>query len=116
MRVIVPVLEKKDGDSRISPHFGRAPYLAVIELTNGQINSLYFVQGEGPHEENRSEGEKLKGMSIHGKVIDLKPDAIIATRIGPRAVDDFGKAGISILPIEGKTISEIVPKIQNHLR
>ncbi|MCL4411752.1 MAG: hypothetical protein M1526_00105 [Candidatus Thermoplasmatota archaeon] len=75
---------------------------------------MKFVQGDGPHEENRTEEEKGKAASIHGKVLDLKPDAIIAVHIGPRAVEDFTKAGIEILPIEGNTISEIVPKIWHY--
>ena len=113
MRVIVPVLERNEGDSRVSPHFGRAPYLAVVEVTDGEIRSLQFVQGEGPHEEHRSEEEKTKAASIHGRVLDIKPDAIIASRIGPRAVDDFTRAGIAILPIEGNTISDVIPKIRD---
>jgi predicted Fe-Mo cluster-binding NifX family protein len=112
MRVIIPVLDRNHEHSRVSPHFGRAPYLAVVEVEDAKIRSMNFVQGEGPHEENRSEEEKSKASSIHGKIMDLKPDAIVATRIGPRAVDDFTKAGIEILPVEGNTISEIIPKLQ----
>lgn len=116
MRVIVPVLEQNDTHSRISPHFGRAPYLAVVEVGDGKIKSLQFVQGEGPHDENRTEGEKTKVASIHGTVRDIKPDVIIATQIGPRAVEDFTSAGIKILTIEGNTLSDLIPKIGNYLK
>ncbi|MEM0134094.1 MAG: NifB/NifX family molybdenum-iron cluster-binding protein [Thermoplasmatales archaeon] len=114
MRVIVPVLEKNNEYSRVSSHFGRAPYLAVVEVANGEIKSLEFVPGEGPHEENRSDEEKGKAASIHGKVMNLRPDAIIAVQIGPRAVEDFTKAGIKILPLNGNTISEVIPKIRDY--
>ncbi|MCL4447169.1 MAG: NifB/NifX family molybdenum-iron cluster-binding protein [Thermoplasmatales archaeon] len=113
MRVIVPVLDRNNEYSRVSPHFGRAPYLAIVEVEDSKIKSMQFVQGEGPHKEDRTEEEKTKAASIHGIVLDLKPDAIIATRIGPRAVEDFTRAGIEILPIEGNTLSDIIPKIRN---
>ncbi|MEM0156232.1 MAG: NifB/NifX family molybdenum-iron cluster-binding protein [Thermoplasmataceae archaeon] len=116
MKVIIPVLERNDVGSRISPHFGRAPYLAVLDISNGKLSSLKFVLGEGPHEEDRTEEEKAKASSIHGRVVDIKPDAIIATRIGPGAVNDFTKAGIKILPIEGNTISDILPRIPGNIR
>ncbi|MGC8562800.1 MAG: NifB/NifX family molybdenum-iron cluster-binding protein [Thermoplasmata archaeon] len=112
MRVIIPVLERNNEHSRVSSHFGRAPYLAVVEVASGRIKSLSFVQGEGPHNENRTEEEKGQASSIHGRVMDLKPDAIVAQQIGPRAVEDFTKAGIEILPIDGNTISDIVPKLR----
>jgi predicted Fe-Mo cluster-binding NifX family protein len=111
MRVIVPVLERNDENSRISQHFGRAPYLAVVEVLEGKINSLKFVNGEGSHEENRNEDEKMKASSIHKTILDLNPDAIVAMRIGPRAVEDFVKAGIKILNIEGNTLSDVVSRI-----
>ena len=115
MRVIVPVLERNDKHSRISPHFGRAPYLAVVEVTDGEIVALQFVQGEGPHEENRTEEERTKAATIHDTVRDIKPDAIIATRIGPRAVEYFTSAGIKILPIEGNSLSDVISKVQNYI-
>ena len=115
MRVIVPVLEQNDKRSRISPHFGRAPYLAVVEVADGEIKALQFVQGEGPHEENRTEEEKTKAATIHDTIRDIKPDVIIATRIGPRAVEYFTRAGIKILPIEGDSLSDVISKVKNHI-
>lgn len=112
MRVIIPVLDRNNGHSMVLPHFGRAPYLAVVEVEDAKIRSLNLVKGEGPHEENRSEEEKGKASSIHGRIMDLKHDAIVAIRIGQRAVDDFTKAGIKILPVEGDTISDIIHKLQ----
>ncbi|WP_367834462.1 NifB/NifX family molybdenum-iron cluster-binding protein [Vulcanisaeta sp. JCM 16159] len=32
MRVLIPVLDENGEQSRISPHFGRAPYLALWTL------------------------------------------------------------------------------------
>lgn len=111
MRIVVPVLEKDGVNSEISPHFGRAPFLAVLEVSEGSVESIDFVAGEGPHDEHRSEEEKAKASSIHDRIIEIMPDAIVAQRIGPGAVRAFSSAGIKILHIDGSTISEILPKI-----
>ncbi|WP_297026482.1 NifB/NifX family molybdenum-iron cluster-binding protein [Thermoplasma sp.] len=108
MRILIPVLEKNGENSRVSPHFGRAPYLALISVSDRKITSVDFVAGEGPHPEERSEEEKKAASLIHQKVIDLHPDIIVASRIGPRAYTDFNNAGIRVIAADGETISQVV--------
>ncbi|MEM0128242.1 MAG: NifB/NifX family molybdenum-iron cluster-binding protein [Thermoplasmatales archaeon] len=112
MRIVIPVLENRGESSRVSQHFGRAPFLAIVEISEGKILKLDFVNGEGPHEEHRGEEDRGRATSIHGRIIQIKPDAIVASMIGPRAVEDFTRAGIKILQVEGETLSEVVSMIE----
>ncbi|CAC12491.1 conserved hypothetical protein [Thermoplasma acidophilum] len=111
MKILIPVLEKNGETSKISPHFGRAPYLALVSVLDHRIVSIDFIAGEGPHADERSEEEKKAASSIHQKVIDMHPDVIIASRIGPRAYNDFSNAGIRIMSARGETISQLISEL-----
>ncbi len=109
MRILIPTLEKNGMESRASPHFGRAPYLALIDVdSNGKITSLSFAAGEGPHEEREGKEEEIRAHGVHGSIISLHPDVIIASMMGPRAVSDFTANGIKLVAGRGTTISEIL--------
>ncbi len=45
MRIVVHINEDKGADSRLSEHFGRAPFFAVFELDkDGQMMNQKFVR------------------------------------------------------------------------
>jgi len=115
MRILIPTLDKNGLDASVSPHFGQAAYLALIDVDGqGNVVSTNFEKGEGPHEE-REEDEKFSGLrkNIHQRIIDLKPDIITVFMIGPRAIQDFVSNGIRVfkLPDGIKTISEVFDAI-----
>ncbi|MFG1519545.1 MAG: NifB/NifX family molybdenum-iron cluster-binding protein [Thermoplasmataceae archaeon] len=115
MRILIPTLDKKDRESVASPHFGRAPYLALVETdVKGNIDSITFFTGEGPHEEHKTEKDASETGSIHGRVVDLKPDVIVAFMMGPKAVSDFSAHGIKLVSSPGRTISEIVSSVYSN--
>ena len=109
MKVLIPVLDKNGEQSRISPHFGRAPYLALVDIDeSGKILGISFTEGEGPHEE-RGESEHASAIrkGIHERIIGLRPDAIMVMRIGPRALYDFITHGIRIMRIPEAAVTII---------
>jgi predicted Fe-Mo cluster-binding NifX family protein len=118
MRILIPTLDRKDRESVASPHFGRAPYLALVETdVKGNIASISFFTGEGPHEEHKAEKDESETRSIHSRVADLKPDMIVASMMGPRAVSDFSAHGIKLVSSPGRTISEIISSVySNHVK
>jgi len=107
MRLLIPTLNNKGGESEVSMHFGRAPYLALVEADKSRILSISFEAGEGPHEE-RNEEDASRSNSIHDRIISMKPDVVIASMIGPGAISAFSRAGIRIVPANGKTLNEVV--------
>lgn len=109
MKILIPALEKNGMESRASPHFGRAPYFALVDVDNkGKVTSLSFVAGEGPHEEREGKEEEARAHGVHGSIIGLHPDVIIASMMGPRAVSDFTANGIKLVAGRGTTISDLV--------
>lgn len=116
MRILIPTLSRNGGESVASPHFGRAPYLALVETDlKGKITSIDFFAGEGPHEDHRSEKDSTEARNIHTRVIDLKPDVIVASMMGPRAVSDFSAMGIKLVSAQGRTVSEIISSVNSGL-
>ena len=109
IRILIPVLERNGMESRVSPHFGRAPYLAVLDADDdGRNVKITFVNGEGPHDEGHGEDEEKRARGVHGSIIDLHPDVIIASMMGPRAVMDFRANNIKLVSADGKTVSDLV--------
>ncbi|MGC8609292.1 MAG: NifB/NifX family molybdenum-iron cluster-binding protein [Thermoplasmata archaeon] len=109
MRILIPVLEKNGLESRASPHFGRAPFLALVDTDeDGKNMKISFAQGEGPHEEREGKEEEIRAHGVHGSIISLHPDVIIASMMGPRAVSDFAANHIKLVSVRGTTVSDLV--------
>ena len=43
MKIAIPLMEENEEESRISEHFGRAPYFAFVEL-KGSINYTFEIE------------------------------------------------------------------------
>jgi len=96
MRVVIPVADE-DG-RRLSEHFGRAPYFAVIEIAEGQIIDREVIPNTSEH------------FGGYGRppdrLLSLQPDAVIAVGMGPRALSRFQEAGVAVLQAEGLDVEE----------
>jgi predicted Fe-Mo cluster-binding NifX family protein len=101
MRVVVPVNEDKGVDSRLSEHFGRAPFFAVFELDeDGQIMNQKAVPNESEH---------FGGTGFPpDRILQLKPDAVITFGMGPRALGWFQEAKVAVLRANSNTVKSVI--------
>lgn len=101
MRVIIPVEEDKGVDSKLSEHFGRAPFFAVFELEkDGQILNQKAVPNESEH---------FGGTGFPpDRILQLKPNVVITFGMGPRALSQFQEAKVAILRANSNTVNSII--------
>ncbi len=91
IRVVIPIADEEG--RRLSEHFGRAPYFAVITLSRGQILHREVIPNTSEH------------FGGYGRppdrLLSLQPDAVIAVDMGPRALSRFKEAGVAVIQAEG---------------
>lgn len=98
-RVVVPVLDNSGKTSRLSPHFGRAPFFAVAEIqVEGDVLNLTF-------QPNRSEHFGGQGRPPD-VILGFEPNAIITFGMGPRAMRIFQSAGVAVMEARSEILSE----------
>jgi len=101
MRFVVPVEEDKGVDSRLSEHFGRAPFFAVFELDeDGKILNQKAVPNESEH---------FGGTGFPpDRILQLEPDAVITFGMGPRALSQFQEAKVAVLRANSDTVNGVI--------
>ena len=100
-RVVVPVGDQKGLDACLAQHFGRAPYYAIVDLDeNGNVSNVKTVPNTGEHFGGTADA--------HSQLLELKPNAIVAYGMGPRGLNSFQSAGISVLQATANTVAEVV--------
>lgn len=96
MRVVISVADEEG--RRLSEHFGRAPYFAVIEIDEGRVIDRKVIPNTSEH------------FGGYGRppdrLLSLQPDAIITVGMGPRALSRFQEAGVAVLQAEGLDVEE----------
>jgi predicted Fe-Mo cluster-binding NifX family protein len=100
-RIVIPVLDESGLNARLSEHFGRAPYFAVIDLDeNGIILNLRT-------ESNVSEHFGGTGRPPD-RILQFQPNALITYGMGSRALSIFQDARVAVLRANGNTVKEVV--------
>jgi predicted Fe-Mo cluster-binding NifX family protein len=109
-RIVVPTASQDGLNAYLAEHFGRAPYFAVVDLTeNGEVSNVKTVANV-PHSTGRM-GQP------HDVVLDLQPNAIIAYGMGRRGIYSFQNAGVAVLRANANTVSEVIAAYkENRLR
>ena len=100
-RVVVPVLDEAGISSKLSQHFGRAPFFAVVEIeTNGDILNLRF-------QPNRSEHFGGAGRPPD-VILGFEPNVVITFGMGPRAMQRFQVAGVAVMQATSDNLDEVL--------
>jgi predicted Fe-Mo cluster-binding NifX family protein len=100
-RIVIPVLDESGLDAKLSEHFGRAPYFAVVEIDeNGQVKTQKTVSNIGEH----FGGSGRRGDFILG----LRPNAIIAYGMGPRGIDIYQGARVAVLRANANSVRKVI--------
>jgi len=101
VRIVIPVDDESGLNAGLSEHFGRAPYFAVIDLDeNGRVSNQQTVPNVSEH----------FGGTGHPPdcILQLKPDALIAYGMGPRALSIFQDARVAVLRANANTVKEAI--------
>ena len=94
-RVAVPC-EERSPESRISPHLGRAPHIAVALVRDGEVASLEFIEapaGRG---------------SVPLLLLKLGVDVLICRGLGERARSLLESSGVRVIPGASGTVEEVL--------
>lgn len=105
IRLSIPVEDANGLNARLSQHFGRAPYFAVVELDeNGTMLNLQMVHNESEH---------FGGMGLPSEnIMRLRPNAVITYGMGPRALSMFQNANIAVLQANVGIVKDIIEAYQ----
>lgn len=100
-RIVIPVLDESGLDAKLSEHFGRAPYFAVVEIDeSGRVKSQKTVSNIGEH----FGGSGQRGDFILG----LRPNAIIAYGMGPRGINIYQGAQVAVLRANANSVRKVI--------
>ncbi len=101
IRIVIPVENTNGLNARLSQHFGRAPYFAVVELDeNGKVLSLQMVPNKSEH---------FGGMGRPPEIImSLRPNAVITYGMGFRALNMFQSANVAVLQTNKDFVKDVV--------
>ena len=99
--IVIPVEDDSGLNARISEHFGRAPFYAVISLDEDkEVEDIKTIKNTGEH---------FGGVGhMHDNLLKVKPEAVIAYGMGPRGLSGFQEVGTAVLKAKGKTVRDAV--------
>lgn len=108
MKIAIPLMEENEEESRISEHFGRAPYFAFVELKEN--NTYTFEIEKNPFKEH-SPGDIP--IYLHDKNVDL----IVVRSMGKKALIFFENYNINVIRgVEGNLKEIVQMAISNELK
>jgi predicted Fe-Mo cluster-binding NifX family protein len=106
MRIVVPVYDERGIDARLSEHFGRAPYYAIIDLNDeGQVVDQETIANTSEH---------FGGVGHPpDRILQLQPKALITYGMGPRALRIFQNANVAVLRTNTNTVRDVIRAYNN---
>lgn len=108
MRVVIPVVEEAGLGSRLSGHFGRTPYFAVVELDEDLgVVEVKMVPNVSKHMGGRGFPPE--------HILSLSPDVVIVPGMGPRALRWFQEARVPVLRATTWTVKENIEAYRRNL-
>jgi len=101
MLIAVASESDKGLEALVSAHFGRCPYYTLVEVQDGQVKQVRWV--ENPfYNQHGAPGEAPNFINQQGA------DVIIAGGMGPRAIQFFQELGIKTVTGATGTVAEAV--------
>lgn len=97
MRIVIPAEDSNELDAKLSMHFGRANFFAIVDL-NDDVK-IRFEKNTGEHF-----GGGRKASQI---ILEFKPDVVITHGIGTGALEKF-KGRVKVYKAQGETIREAI--------
>lgn len=101
LKYLIPLEESNSINSKISWHFGRAPYFAIVNINN-----------EVKFEIKPTIGHTGTGSDALNFVKAYNANAVIAKAIGQRALQSLLNVGIKVYETKADTLNEVVEEIK----
>jgi predicted Fe-Mo cluster-binding NifX family protein len=95
MRLLVPTIEPPSATARISSHFGKAPYFAVLDTESGAVTAL---GGPSANHECRTLAAALVAEGV---------DAVACAGLGPGALASLNAAGIPVYVTREQSVAQV---------
>ncbi|MEJ2241561.1 MAG: NifB/NifX family molybdenum-iron cluster-binding protein [Candidatus Bathyarchaeota archaeon] len=101
VRIVVPVSDEKGIDARLSEHFGRAPFYAIIDLNeNGKVIGEETIANTSEH---------FGGVGLPPeRIFQFKPKALVTYGLGSKALRMFQDMGVAVLRTEANTVRGVI--------
>lgn len=100
-RLAIPVENETGLDARLSQHFGRAPYFAVVDLDeNGNMKDLQIISNRSEHFGGRGKPPEI--------IMNFRPTAVITYGMGPRALNMFQNRNIAVLQTNEHYVRDVI--------
>jgi predicted Fe-Mo cluster-binding NifX family protein len=93
MRIAIPTMTADGLDAPVSPHFGHAPYLTMVDRETGRATAM----PSPGHEGNRTPAQAIAESGVQ---------AVLCGGIGGRAVQILNAAGIQVYVGAAGTVAE----------
>lgn len=103
MRVAVPSADDKGLDSKVFPHFGRAPYYTLVDVEDGEATLVEVLRNPNP-EPGHQHGRRELFEALKEKGVEL----VLAYSIGPRAVENLEALGMRAVPGARGKVGDVV--------
>jgi predicted Fe-Mo cluster-binding NifX family protein len=101
VRIVVPVVDESGVDSRISEHFGRTPFFALIDLDEqGQVTEQKTVPNAGEHFGGGGRRADF--------ILNLKPNVIITYGMGPRGLSIYQSQRVPVFRANANTVRDVI--------
>ena len=102
MRVAISADDRNGLDSVVSPHFGRCPYFALIDVEGGKVQTVEMV--ENPYYGNHQPGQ------VPGFIHQMGADVMLSGGMGRRAIGFFQGYGIQPATGAAGTVREALAR------
>ena len=106
VRIVVPVSDERGIDAKLSQHFGRAPFYAIIDLDEeGRVIGQGTISNTSEH---------FGGVGLPpDRILQLRPKALVTYGLGSKALRMFQDAGVAVLRTEANTVRDVVNAYNN---
>ena len=96
-------------DSNISARFGRAPFFAIVEVTNGEVKEVRVIENPGASQPSGA------GIRAVQKLVKERVEAVVAGGFGPNALAALEELGIKRVELSGIKVGEAVQRALKEL-
>lgn len=103
MKVAIPSADERGLESKVFPHFGRAPYYVIVEVKDGEITGVEVFENPSP-EHGHGHGHRELFELLRSKGVDV----VLAYSIGARAIQNIETLGMRVIPGVRGRIEDVV--------
>jgi predicted Fe-Mo cluster-binding NifX family protein len=100
MRICIPTHGDEGLEAAVAAHFGRAPFLTVVDTESGEVSVL----ANAPH----GEGHCRPTDALEGRGVE----AVLCSGVGRRALASLAGAGIRVLVTRAPRVDEAVEDLR----